>query len=205
MKRWPIILLISLALIVVVSPGIVGQFAEKNLDENLSWLQAENDDIIITAETFDRGWFTSEGRHRITLKSGSLLAFSGVGVDPPAGRLPSLVIDTRLDHGLVPLGSLGREQGSLMPSLASSVSTLKMDTGDGDLIDLPGVIYSSIGLTGNSTFHYLMEPGSQSDQDTLVTWSGADITISTVPSDRLFSAKGNIQPTTSSRMASPRM
>ena len=83
MKRWPIILLISRALIVVVSPGIVGHFAEKNLDENLRWLQAENDDIIITAETFDRGWFTSEGQHRITLKSGSLLAFPGVGDGSP--------------------------------------------------------------------------------------------------------------------------
>lgn len=201
MKRWPIVLLILLALIIVVSPGIVGQMAESNLDDSLSWLDAENDDFTITAESFDRGWFTSEGRHRITLKNGALLEVLGGdfgldGQNSNGARLPSLIIDTRLDHGLVPLTSMGREKGSLLPGLASSVSTLKIDSGEGDLIDLPGTIYSSIGLRGNSSFHYVMEPGSQSDENSLMTWSGADITVNTLPSDRIFSAKGSIEPTT---------
>ena len=121
MKRWPLVVLISVAVIIVLSPGIVGHLAEENLDENLSWLAEENEDIVITSEQFDRGWFTSEGRHRVTLKRGSLLEVLSVEQNPGLGSLPSLVIDTRLDHGLVPLSSMGREQGSLKPSLASSV------------------------------------------------------------------------------------
>ena len=196
MKRWPLIVLISLAVIVFLSPGIVGHLAEKNLDENLSWLESENDDIVITSEQFDRGWFTSEGRHRVTLRSGSLLEVLTVAKNPGLGSIPSLVIDTRLDHGLVPVTSLGREQGSLMPSLASSVSTLKIDNGDGELIDLPGTIYSTLGLNGNATFHYVMDSGSQTDANTLMTWSGADITVATVPASRSFSVQGSIEPTT---------
>ena len=196
MKRWPIILLLSLAVIVFLSPGIVGRLAEKNLDENLNWLEAENDDIAITAEQFQRGWFTSDGRHRVTLKNGALLEMLATAENPANDGVPSLIIDTRLDHGLVPLTSLGREQGSLKPSIASSVSTLTIDNGKGELIDLPGTIYSTIGLTGNSTFHYVMEAGSQTDENTLMTWSGADITVNTVPASRSFSAQGNVEPTT---------
>lgn len=196
MKRWPIVLLISLAVIVFLSPGIIGHLAEKNLDENLSWLEAENDDIVITAEQFDRGWFTSAGRHRVTIKGGSLLEVLTSEENAGSGGLPSLLIDTRLDHGLLPLSSLGREQGSLKPSIASSVSTLKIDHGNGELVDLPGTIYSTIGLTGNSSFHYVMEAGSQSDVDSLVAWSGADITVNTTPSSRSFSVQGSIEPTT---------
>lgn len=196
MKRWPVVLLISLAVIVFLSPGIIGHLAEKNLDENLSWLEAENDDIVITVEQFDRGWFTSAGRHRVTIKDGSLFAVLTTEENPGSGSMPSLVIDTRLDHGLLPLSSLGRKHGSLKPSLASSVSTLKIDAGDGELIDLPGTIYSTIGLTGEARFRYVMEAGSQSDDNSLVTWSGADITVNMMPSSRSFSAQGSIEPTT---------
>lgn len=195
MKRWPIVLLISLAVIVFLSPGIIGHLAEKNLDENLQWLEAENDDIVITTELFDRGWFTSAGRHRIRVTDGSLFEVLGAYGNRAGGGLPSLIIDTRLDHGLVPLTSLGREHGSLVPSIASSVSTLKIDRGDGELVALPGTIYSTFGLTGNSSFHYVMAAGSQSDADSLVTWSGADITVNTIPASRSFTIQANIEPT----------
>jgi len=193
-KRWPIILLISLAVIVFVSPGIVGHLAEKNLDDNLSWLEAENDDLVITAEKFDRGWFTSAGRHRVAIKNGSFLAILTAAENPARRGLPSLLIDTRLDHGVLPFTSLAREQGTLQPSIASSVSTLKIDRGDGELVDLPGTVYSTIGLTGNSAFHYLMDAGNQSDGDGMVSWSGADIAVNTMPSSRSFSARGKIEP-----------
>jgi len=60
---------------------------------------------------------------------------------------------------------------------------------------LPGTIYSTFGLTGNSSFHYVMAAGSQSDADSLVTWSGADITVNTIPASRSFTIQANIEPT----------
>jgi uncharacterized protein YdgA (DUF945 family) len=188
-------LLLGIALLVLLTPGIVGRIAEKNLDDNLAWLAEENEDIVITAERFDRGWFTSVGRHRITMRNGSLLQALASNEDPGGNNPPSLIIDTRLDHGLVPISSLGRERGTLKPGLASSVSTLHIDDGSGELFDLPGIVYSTIGLTGNVTIQYLMDEGSQVDANSLMTWSGADITLKTDAATRALSAKGVIEPT----------
>jgi uncharacterized protein YdgA (DUF945 family) len=195
LKRWPIIALLGVAMLVFLSPGIVGRLAEKNLDENLAWLEEENDTIVITSEQFDRGWFTSEGRHRITIRDDSL--FQVLAPDGSSGdkERPSLIIDTRLDHGLVPITSMAREEGSLKPGLASSVSTLHIDSGNGELTDLPGKVYSTIGLAGNTTIRFLMEEGSQTDANALMTWSGADITLTTDPTSRALTAKGRIEPT----------
>jgi uncharacterized protein YdgA (DUF945 family) len=182
-------------MLVFLSPGIVGRLAEKNLEDNLAWLEEENDAIVITSEKFDRGWFTSEGRHRITIRDHALFQAWAPDGRPGDNKPPSLIIDTRLDHGLVPITSMGREEGSLKPGLASSVSTLHIDSGTGELTDLPGKVFSTIGLTGKTTIRYLMEAGSQTDASTLMTWSGADITLTTDPTSRALTAKGRIEPT----------
>ena len=65
MNRWFVAALITLALIVLVSPGIVGRIAEKSVEENLNFAASESDDVVVTTESFERGWFASEGRHRI--------------------------------------------------------------------------------------------------------------------------------------------
>lgn len=195
MKRWPIIALLSIAVLVFLSPGIVGRLAEKNLDDNLTWLEEENDAIVITSEQFNRGWFTSEGRHRITMRDSSLFQVLAPDANPGDKAPPSLIVDTRLDHGLVPITSMSREEGSLKPGLASSVSTLHIDRGNGELTDLPGKVYSTIGLAGNTTIRYLMEEGSQTDANTLMTWSGADITLTTDSTSRALTATGSIEPT----------
>ncbi len=65
MNRWFVALLITLAVILLVSPGIVGRLAEKSVEENLDFVASENDEVVVTTESFDRGWFTSEGR-RVT-------------------------------------------------------------------------------------------------------------------------------------------
>ena len=74
MNRWFVAGLVTLALIVLVSPGIVGRLAQKSVEENLDFATSESDEIMVTTESFDRGWFTSEGRHRIELGDGSLRA-----------------------------------------------------------------------------------------------------------------------------------
>ncbi len=160
MKRWLVVLLVVLAVIVLVSPGIVGRMAEKNLEENLKWAENESGSIEFQTESFERGWFTSEGRHRVVLSGASFSTAMRTYQNKTGNEdLPSLVIDTHLDHGLVPVASLGRESGSLMPGLASTVSTFQLDPGNGELVPLPGSLYSNVSLTGASDSRFLLEAG----------------------------------------------
>lgn len=195
MKRWLIVLLIGIALILLLSPGIIGRLAEKNLDENLSWMQDENDDISIESESYSRGWFTSIGRHRVGLRDNTFTGLLAPDDEHSGAVSPTLIIETRLDHGLVPITSIGREEGSLQPGLASTVSTLQIDRGDGEPVDLPGKIFSHIGLSGDTTFHYLLEPGSEVVGNTSTRWSGADLTITTSPRTRRLTVEGVIEQT----------
>lgn len=194
MKRWVVVLLVLLAVVLLVSPGIVGQLAETSLKDSISWAKSESEDFLVTEETFDRGWFTAVGRHRIELKRGdlrsSLLEFSGRSA---SDRVPVLVVDTRIDHGLVPFTSMSRKSGSLVPALASTVSTMQLDTGDGEIIDVPGTLYTRVGLTGATASRYLLEPGSFED-GAQVEWQGADVSASTDSSRRSLSYEGTVEP-----------
>jgi len=73
-KKGIVALLVLLALVIIISPGIMGRLAEKSVDENLNWAAAESGDLVVTSEAFDRGWFSSEGQHRVELKEGGLKA-----------------------------------------------------------------------------------------------------------------------------------
>jgi len=182
-KKGVVVVLIVLALVVLVSPAIVGRLAEKSMDENLNWAAQESGEVRVTSESFTRGWFSSEGTHRVELQDGDLktivMAFSG-----PAERgdeLPVLIINTRLDHGLFPVASMSRENGSLAPGLGSAVSTLQVELDDGGKIDVPGTIYSEVGLAGELVSHYILEPGSRTTGDTTAFWGSTDIEVKTDP------------------------
>ena len=161
MKKGFVALLIALAVIVLVSPGIVGHFAERSMEENLDWAATENREVVVTSQGFERGWFSSAGQHRIELKDGELrselLSLTGSTDDDD---VPVLIIDTRLDHGIVPLASMSRDHGSLIPGLGNAVSTLHLEYADGASGDLPGKIYSNIGLTGNLRSNLVLEAGT---------------------------------------------
>jgi uncharacterized protein YdgA (DUF945 family) len=178
MKRWVVVLLVVLAAIVLVSPGIVGRLAERNLESNLEWAAGETGEVTVTGGSFDRGWFTSEGTRRIEIRHPQLRTLvaelSGV---PAAGAPPVLIVSTRLDHGLIPVTSLSRESGSLAPALASAVSTLELDPGNGETIAIPGEIVTRVALTGSSTSHYRLDAGAFKDATTHVEWQGADVTV----------------------------
>lgn len=201
MKRWVVVLLVLLAVVLLVSPGIVGQLAERSLKDSISWAEREGDDILVTEETFDRGWFTAEGRHRIELKHGdlrsSLLRFTGADANH---QVPALIVDTRIDHGLVPFTSMSRKSGSLAPALASTVSTLQLvladagSAGEGEIIDIPGTLYTQVGLTGATASRYLLEPGSFDDDETRIEWQGADISAGTDSSRRKLTYEGTVEP-----------
>ncbi len=66
-KKGVIALIIILALVVLISPGIVGRMAESSMDDQIQWASDGAPELVITTESFDRGWFSSEGVHRIEL------------------------------------------------------------------------------------------------------------------------------------------
>jgi uncharacterized protein YdgA (DUF945 family) len=185
--------MITLAVIILVSPGIVGRLAEKSVEENLDFVASENDEVVITTESFDRGWFTSEGRHRIELRQGAVGAVSENDA-AVHDRVPALIIDTHIDHGLIPLTSMSRDSGSLKPGLASAVSTMTFDPGDGELFEIPGKIYSDVGLTGETALHFLLQAGSRSFDDEILEWQGADVTVHTNPASGSISVTGGVLP-----------
>lgn len=196
-KKSIIALLVLLAVAVLVSPAIVGRIAEKSLDENLSWAASKSGKVTVTSEAFTRGWFSSTGRHRVELREGELLgAVQALGGPAIADELPVLIINTHLDHGLIPLASMSRERGSLAPELGSAVSTLQIELGDDEAIDLPGTIYSDISLGGDLRSSYVLEPGSRVTDDTTVTWSATKLRFDTNPKTGEAAFDGTIGPLT---------
>jgi uncharacterized protein YdgA (DUF945 family) len=192
-NRWFVALLITLAVIVLVSPGIVGRLAEQSVEENLNFVASEDDEVVVTTESFDRGWFTSEGRHRIELRDGAVGTVFENDADEH-DHIPSLIIDTHIDHGLIPVTSMSRDSGSLKPGLASAVSTMTLDPGDGELFEIPGKIYSDVGLTGETALHFLLEAGSRNFDGKTAEWQGADVTVHTNPATGSVSLKGDVLP-----------
>lgn len=174
MKKGIVALLVVLALVVLVSPGIVGRLAEKSVEDQLQWAASENEEVVVTTQSFDRGWFSSEGVHRVALgrtgPGANLRMAMGFGPDDEG---PALIISTKLDHGLIAVTSLGREEGSLAPGLGRAVSTLTLDNGRGETVELPGVVYSAVGLDGGVDSHYFLEPGSKNG----ASWGAADLKL----------------------------
>ena len=194
MKKGFVALLIILAVIVLVSPGIVGRLAEKSMDENLDWAATESQEVVVTSQGFDRGWFSSEGQHRIELLDGELRrefhALTGSG---SIDDVPVLIIDTRLDHGIVPLTSMSRDKGSLMPGLGSAVSTVSLEFGNGARVDLPGKIYSDISLTGDLRSNLMLEAGTFAQDANKIYWGDVDIVVTTDPTGGAIGFDGSIE------------
>ncbi|MEM8814208.1 MAG: DUF945 family protein [Pseudomonadota bacterium] len=184
MKKGVVFLLVALALIVLVSPGLIGRLAERSVDEGIRTGSVENDDMIVSAEIFSRGWFTTEGQHRIEFKDGSLAdeyrSLFELEADAP---LPVLIVNTRIDHGLIPLASLGRDDGSLMPGLGDAVSTITLEMPDGETLSLPGAINSSIGLSGAVFSEYALEAGEYAAGGIGLRWGEGNVVVEMHPSD----------------------
>ena len=193
MKKGVVVILVLLAAIVLVSPAIVGRLAEQSMDENLNWAASESGELSVTSEYFDRGWFSSAGQHRIELRDGQLkTAVQNVSGPLPDGDMPVLLVNTRLDHGLIAVSSMSRDKGSLTPGLGSAVSTLQVELPDGAIIDLPGTIYSKVSLGGELQSNYLLEAGERSIDELNASWSDADIDITTNPSTGVVTFDGTV-------------
>jgi uncharacterized protein YdgA (DUF945 family) len=175
-----IVLLVIAAIVVLVSPGIIGRVAEESVDSNLQWAADESQAVVVTSERFDRGWFSSHGRHRSEIRNGEMRAALATlaGRDPGDGD-PALIIDTRIDHGLIPVTSVGRTEGSLAPGLGRGVSTLSIEFPDGQTVPVPGAIYSTIGLNGMLKANYILEPDSLVADGSTASWGDTNIELST--------------------------
>ena len=182
MKKSFVAVLVLLALVVLLSPGSVGRLAEQSMDESLDRAPIESADVVITSQGFDRGWFSSEGQHRVDIKDGDLSDFLRSFMGPAStGDLPAIVIDTRLDHGLIPLTSISRDHGSLMPGLGSAVSTVRLEFASGETVGLPGAIYSKLSITGELESKYLLEPGAQEADGGRLTWGASEVKVTSDP------------------------
>ena len=190
MNKGVIVLLVGLALVVMVSPGIVGMLAENSVDEQIDQATTAGQGLSITTERFDRGWFSSQGRHRIELQNpnsaGSITPFLGLGEN---GDLPVLIVDTELSHGLIALTALADENGSLMPGLGRAVSALSLEMHDGSIISLPGKVYSSLSLTGDLSSNYRTAAGSQGP----ASWGNIEINFESDATSGDHSYAGTIE------------
>ncbi|MEO1202249.1 MAG: DUF945 family protein [Pseudomonadota bacterium] len=178
MKKSVIALILVLALVILVSPGIIGMLANRAVEQHTERAEIVSSEVTVSTERFDRGWFSSEGTHRVSLNEAVLsdderALFAEFVGDP----LPDLVIDTRIDHGLLPLASLGREQGSLKPGLGSAISKLSLEFPDGNRAELPGAIFSDIGLTGETRSRYELPAGNYED----LAWGDASFAVQVRP------------------------
>ena len=188
MKKWLVAALVILALLVLIAPGIVGRLAEQNIEENIDWAESDSPGVNIETEKFERGWFTSEGTHRVVLDGGR---FAEVSAEYQAttgnAELPSLIIHTELNHGPLP-------GGSLSPGLASTVSTFQIDPGNGQPFDVPGNLTSKVGLDGSSDSRLLLDAGKYELEEASIEWEGVDLNITSDPGPGSVSVDGEVKP-----------
>ncbi len=192
-KKGIVAVVVLIVLLVLVAPGLIGHLAEKGINDNLEWVDSENAAFTISTSEFERSWFTSTGEHRIELHSGDLYyellaAFAAAG----ATQLPVLVVRTRLDHGVIPVASLSRENGSLLPGLGSAVSTLSLEFADGSVEPLPVVIFSRLGLTGNLRSQFIVESSGVDTANERIDWGAAEILVTASGDQRSFGVTGEI-------------
>ena len=182
MKKGFVAVLVLLAVVVLISPAIVGRMAEKSMYENLDWAARESGEVRVTTEDFARGWFSSEGQHRIELQDGELLIAAEALMGPMnADDMPVLVVSTKLDHGLIPISSMAREKGTLAPGLGSAVSTMSIELPDGEVFQVPGTIFSEVGLAGALHSSYVLDSGSHEDGDNMASWGATKVNVKTDP------------------------
>jgi len=192
-KKGIVVLLVVLALVILISPGLIGRMAEKSVEENLNWAAEESGALAVTSENFSRGWFSSEGQHRVEIQNDKLQeALGSMAQAQDIGPFPVLIINTHLDHGLFAVSSLARDNGSLTPGLGSAVSTLSVELPDGETVELPGSIYSKVALSGELRSNYVLPAGSFEEDGGTVSWGESDIDFSTNPSNGKVTAAGRI-------------
>lgn len=195
MKRWIVALLVAAAVLILVAPGLIGRLAERDLQESVEQAGRKAPDITISTEAYDRGWFRSAGRHRIEFTD--RVAFPGLArfvEDAGYDNMPALVFDSQIHHGPLPLTAFGEQDASFAPSVVKLVSSVFLDPGSGELIELPGSVYTSVGLDGSARAVIDLDEGEWSSDEANIAWQGADFLVTADQSGELTSASGFLAP-----------
>ncbi len=194
MKRWFVVALIALAVLVLLSPGLIGMLAERRINEQLETAAAYDPDFDLRTLAFERGWFTSAGKHRVPVRD-PLLAELLTLLTPGAARAdgqPVLVITTVLDHGLVSVSGAARDPSTLVPALANGVSTLELELADGRLLPVPGELRTRINLNGSAVLDYRLPAGAARRDGQNAEWSGATLRLEASADGRAFGLDGDL-------------
>jgi uncharacterized protein YdgA (DUF945 family) len=189
MKKSIVAGLLLLALVVLISPGLVGHLAERGMSGQLDLATDERQEFVVAATHFDRHWFSSSGQHRIEFADSGAgaalrqqLGFASLGS-------PALIIDTEIEHGLIPVASMTRDKGSLLPGIGRAVSILSFQDAEGLVTELPGAVYTSIGLTGAVSSEFLFEPGAIGN----FSWGDVDLRLETDAAQKRILRTGRIE------------
>ncbi|MEM6513056.1 MAG: DUF945 family protein [Pseudomonadota bacterium] len=173
-------LLIALAVLLVIilgSPAVIGSVAEDAVQDNLGWVagQAGEGEVDVTVESYEKGWFSSTIRYRLGVSDGQLqAALLDLTELLESDALPALVIETKLDHGVLPLSTL-------KPGLGSAFSTITLDTRDNEYT-LPGTVVSQIGFGGQVDSVYALEAGTADIGESRIDWAAGLVEVSASPS-----------------------
>ncbi len=87
---------------------------------------------------------------------------------------------------------MAREGGSLAPGLGSAASTMVVEYGAGEAFEVPGAIYSEIGLGGDLQSSYVLDAGSRTTNDKTATWEPVRIDVSTSLQNGSVEFDGNV-------------
>ena len=183
-KRFPLLVFAGTLIVamVLLTPGLVGRFAEQALSEHVELARRETQGITIRSEHHERRWFRSQSRQRVEIIDSELEARLRelLNLDADA-QTPDLLIDTRIDHGPIPFTSLAHEHGSLVPGLARSVSSLSLDRGDADSMPLLARMTGTLGFGGTFGAVLRVEAGSTLVEGPIdgnaASWSTIDLTF----------------------------
>ncbi|MEO0996665.1 MAG: DUF945 family protein [Pseudomonadota bacterium] len=130
-----------LAAALLLGPLLIGRFGDSVIERQLDRLAASSDMLAVTRDAGRSGWFSSETVHRIIVTDDAAvdLLRRALGGAPFADQ-PAVIVATARYHGPLPAGG--------GPGLQRTVSTLALDTGDGNRIELPGQLTTAVGFDG---------------------------------------------------------
>ncbi len=152
MKKVIIAVLVLLALVLLIMPGAVGVLAENQFRALSGNLDSEAPGLQLLIEDYERGWFSSRARYRLSLEQPVMEASLKEVLDEFPG-MPALVNEAEIFHGPILFAALGREGVSLAPVLAQSFDEISIAPGDNELITLPARVITRLAIAGPHSNH----------------------------------------------------
>lgn len=191
MKRWILFGLLGIAVLTLLGPGLVGLLAERTIERQLELAGSQDRDLDVSTVRFERGWFTSEGRHRLPVTNDALATLL-TSITPGAHDVdgtPVLIVDTTIEHGPVPVGNLaGGNAARLLPAIATGRSTLELELDDGRRLPVPGSVESRVTLTGAVTVDYHLPSGAAAHAGVTARWDDSHLRASSSADGRELGA-----------------